>query len=118
MVKIAKLMCWMRYATVQVVHVPLLVHFRLMMSWLLLTLCYSVCLAQSKFNGTSIRRGKLNSQFIVTARMDFQIFPNFFRSNTVNIQAWAAPLSSALISGRGSGDLELEHIAILVSLIV
>ena len=27
-------------------------------------------------------------------------------------------LSSALISGRGSGNLELEHVAILVSLIV
>ena len=26
-----------------------------------------------------IRRGKLNSQFIVTARMDFQIFPKIFR---------------------------------------
>ena len=40
-----------------------------------------------------LRRGKLNSQFIVTARVDFQISQNFsdFRSNTVNIQAWAAP---------------------------
>ena len=26
-----------------------------------------------------LRRGKLNSQFIVTARMDFQIFPKIFR---------------------------------------
>ena len=71
-------------------------------------------------NENIIRRGKLNSQFIVTARVDFQIFPKIFRfqiqySKYIGL---GRTLSSALISGRGSGDLELEHIAILVSLIV
>ena len=67
-----------------------------------------------------LRRGKLNSQFIVTARMDFQIFPKFFRFQIQysKYTGLGRILSSALISGRGSGDLELEHVAILVSLIV
>ena len=53
----------------------------------------------------------MNSHFIVTARMDFQILPKFsdFRSNTVNIQSLGRTHSSTLISGWGSGDLELEH---------
>ena len=57
------------------------------------------------------KAGQTESQFIVTARMDFQILSKFsdFRSNTVNIQFLGRTHSSALISGRGSGDLELEH---------
>ena len=57
----------------------------------------------------TIRRGKLNSQFIVTARMDFQIFPINFRFQIQYSKytvPWAAPV---LISGRGSDDIELEH---------
>ena len=50
----------------------------------------------------------LNSQFIVTARMDFQISPQIFRSNII-YSTLGRTRSSALISGRGSGDLALEH---------
>ena len=32
-----------------------------------------------RYTCTAIRRGKLNSQFIVTARMDFRIFSKIFR---------------------------------------
>ena len=67
-----------------------------------------------------IRRGKLNSQFIVTDRMDFQIkFPKFFRFQIQysKYTGLGRTLSSALISGRGSGDLELEHIAIAILIV-
>ena len=66
----------------------------------------SVQLEASKF-----RWGKLNSQFIVTARMDFQIFSKLFRFQTLYskyMAHWPRP-SSALIGGRGLGDLEFEH---------
>ena len=42
-----------------------------------------------------IRQGKLNSQFIVTARMDFQIFPKIFRFQMQYSKCtvlWAPPL--------------------------
>ena len=50
----------------------------------------------------------------------FSDFPKIFRFQ-IQYSKYAGlgrTLSSALISGRGSGDLELEHVAILVSLIV
>ena len=52
--------------------------------------------------------------------MDFQISQKFFRFQIQysKYTGLGRTLSSALISGRGSGDLKLEHIAILVSLIV
>ena len=43
---------------------------------------------RGSYIATDIRRGKLNSQFIVT--VPAHGFSDF-RSNTVNIQAWAAP---------------------------
>ena len=60
---------------------------------------------------TSLRRGKLNSQFIVTARMDFQIFSKFsdFKCYTVNIWHFGPAPSNALIGGRGLDDLEFEQ---------
>ena len=50
--------------------------------------------------------------------MDFQIFPKIFRFQIQysKYTGLSRTLSSALISGRGSGDLEFEHVAILVSL--
>ena len=61
------------------------------------------------------RQGKLNSQFIVTAHMDFQISSNFFRYNKVNSIALPAPPpssssdpSSSLISVWGLSDLEVR----------
>ena len=58
-----------------------------------------------------IRRGKLNSLFIVTARMDFQIFSKFsdFIFNTVNILWHSEPHPPiSLIRGRGLGNLEVR----------
>ena len=57
-----------------------------------------------------IRRGKLNSQFIVTARSyGFSDFPKIFRFQIQysKYTGLSRTLSRALISGRGSGDLEL-----------
>ena len=57
-----------------------------------------------------IRPGKLNSQFIVTARMDFQIFSKFsyFRLYAATIWHFGPAPSSAAIEGRGLGDREFE----------
>ena len=53
-----------------------------------------------------LRRDNLNSQFIVTAHMDFQI--SDFRCNTVNTWHFSPAPSSALIGGWGLGNLEIE----------
>ena len=61
-------------------------------------------------NSSAVRPGKLNSRFIVTARMDFQIFSKNFRFQIVysNYMAlWPAP-SSVAIEGRGLDDREFE----------
>ena len=50
--------------------------------------------------GTYIRPGKLNPQFIVTARMIFK--------NTATMWHFSPAPSSAAIEGRGLGDHEFE----------
>ena len=62
------------------------------------------------YSGTPLRPGKLNSQFIVTARMDFQIFSKNFRFQIVysNYMALGPAPSSAAIKGCGLGDCEFE----------
>ena len=57
------------------------------------------------------KAGKLNHSLSSPPAWIFRFCQNFsdFRSNTVNIQFLGRTHSSALISGRGSGDLELEH---------
>ena len=54
-----------------------------------------------------IKPGKLNLQFIVTARIDFQIFSDF-RLYTATIWHFGPAPSSAAIKGRGLGGREFE----------
>ena len=60
------------------------------------------------------RQGKLNLQFIVTIRKDFQSFSIVSHaSNTVDIHCVMEPTplldTSALIGGHGQWDHEIEH---------
>jgi hypothetical protein len=59
-----------------------------------------------------LRQGKLNSQLIITARIDFQIFLKIsdFRLNTATIWCFCSTPSSAVIEGHGLG----HHKAFLV----
>ena len=75
---------------------------------------------QNKFLQPSPKAGQTEFAVYRHRPHGFSEFPKFFRFQIQysKYTGLGRTLSSALISGRGSGDLELEHIAILVSLIV
>ena len=59
-----------------------------------------------------IRRGKLNSLFIVIARMDFQIFSKNFRFHiqySKHMALWAPPTDRAKLEGGASAISRFEH---------